>query len=92
MFFVIWSGLLVMAFTRRLRRGLDAQINSLAAELAEVQMSRGLFPQLEEACRNIERDRQRLDAIAVSTNELRNRLATSRGLGAPVGAELLPSV
>jgi hypothetical protein len=83
-FFVLWTGLLVMLFTRRLRRGLNRRVNDLAAELAQSRLARGLFPQLEQACREIEMQTTRLTALAEATSELRNELATSPDLGAPL--------
>ena len=83
-FFVLWSGLLVMAFTRRLRRGLKRQIDELASDLVGSRMSGGLFPELEQACRDVESSRHRLEAIAGSVAELRRQLATGSHLGRAV--------
>ena len=83
-FFVLWTGLLVMLFTRRLRRGLNRRVDALAAELVQGRLARGLFPQLEQACREIDMQTTRLTALAEATNELRNELATSPELGAPL--------
>jgi len=54
-FFAIWSGVLVMAFSARIRRGFNRRISALADELSQTRMSRGLFPRLEDACRSTER-------------------------------------
>ncbi len=51
--FLIWSGFLVMMFTRKLKRGLVQEINQLADDLAEAKLSRGLFPDLEQACQKV---------------------------------------
>ena len=83
-FFAIWSGILVMAFTARLRRGLNKRVKGLADELTEMRMSHGLFPQLEETCRGIELQRIRLDALGETTSDLRNAIADSTGLGAAI--------
>jgi len=83
-FFALWSALLVMAFTRRLRRGLDGRIETLAQELAQQRMGGGLFPALDRTCRDIELARRRLDALGEQTGELRRRIATSSGLGAQI--------
>jgi 50S ribosome-binding GTPase len=82
-FFLLWTGLLVMLFTRRLRRGLNRRIDALAAELAQSRLARGLFPQLEQAVRDIDVQVTRLTALAEATSELRSELATSPELGAP---------
>ena len=78
-FFVLWSGLLVMAFAMRLRRGLRGQIKSMADELASYRISTGLFPSLERACQTAERDQQELGMLSENTNSFRDRLAGSAG-------------
>ncbi|MGH7202453.1 MAG: hypothetical protein ACREJB_17740, partial [Planctomycetaceae bacterium] len=86
-FFLLWSGLLVMFFTRRLRKGLNRKIDKLAQELAQRRISTGLFPQLEQTCRDLENQRERLDGIAWATADLRNRLAVSESLGAQIAPD-----
>lgn len=86
-FFLLWSGGLVMAFTRRLRRGLERSVDELAHELAETRLSTSLFPRLEQACRDIETARERLDGLAETTAGLRRRIAGSPRLGAPISPE-----
>lgn len=90
-FFVLWTGLLVMAFAGRLRRGLSGQIDALAEQLSNQRLSGGLFSDLERACREIELARNRLDGLADDAGELRRQLASSSGLGAPItlSAELV---
>lgn len=83
-FFVLWSGVLVMAFTRRLQRGLKREIDRLAQELALGRLSQGLFPELEHCCREIRLQRERLDALALSTADIRNHIATAPGLGTQI--------
>ena len=83
LFFVLWSGLLVMLFTRHLSRGLRRKINALADELAKSRIAQGLFPELEHTCRDIRLQRERLAALAATTTELRNQIATAPELGAP---------
>ncbi len=83
-FFLLWSGLLVMMFTRKLRRGLKRKIDELADELAQSRLSPGLFPHLEQACQELERQRNKFDAISSTTIELRSQLAATPGLGSPV--------
>jgi hypothetical protein len=82
-FFVLWSGVLVMAFVGRLRRGLNARITSLADELTGQRVSRGLFPHMEDACRRIAGSRAQLDGMVEDVHELRNEVAGSKSLGAP---------
>jgi hypothetical protein len=82
-FFVLWTGLLLMLFTHRLRRGLNRCVESLARDLVQTRLARGLFPKIEQAVREIEVQRTRLTALAESTAELRHQIAVSPGLGAP---------
>lgn len=85
-FFLLWAGLLVMLFTRRLRRGLVRQIDTLANELAENRLAHGLFPGMEEACRRIERDMDRLDRFAADIARLRPETSA-----AALGGHRLPA-
>jgi Dynamin family len=80
-FFALWSLVLVFAFTAKLRRGLTRRIHELADELTHMRTSRGLFPQLEEACRTIDRQRTRLEALSESVAELRTGMAPAGQLG-----------
>jgi hypothetical protein len=91
-FFALWSGLLVMAFTGRLRRGLRTNVEKLARELAQNRVSRGLFPRLERSCREIELARTKLNALTDRTDELRSRVGASAVLGAPLSAANGPLV
>lgn len=87
-FLLIWSGTLVMAFTRRLRRGLNREIADLAQSLAQSKMAVGLFPDLETTCATIKTHTNRLDAMSRTTADLRRHIAAPTGLGAavPIGA------
>lgn len=91
-FFLLWSGVLVMAFTQRLRRGLKQRIRGWAEERTQKRVAEGLFPRLEHACREIEYQRKRLEDMAGVTAELRERMASSSALGAqlnPAGEVIL---
>jgi hypothetical protein len=90
-FFVLWSAVLVMFFTKRLRGGLRRRVEQLALELSESRLSRGLFPQLEQTCRDMELRRSRLDAMAETTRDLRGQMATSTGLGMRITAPMNPA-
>lgn len=80
-FFVLWSGLLVIAFARRLRRGLDRKVRELADGLAAKRFSGGLFPEVEAACRRVEEQAARLDALAADVKAARAELAGGGRLG-----------
>ena len=93
-FFILWSGLLVMTFTQRLRRGLKQRIRAWAEERAQKRLAEGLFPQLERTCSEIELQRKRLEDLAGVTAELRERMASSSALGSqlnPAGEPILVS-
>lgn len=89
-FFVLWSTLLVMVFTRRLRRGLMQRIGALAQQLAENRIATGLFPQLEQSIDAVHLARARLEALLVSTTEVRREIATRATLGAQITPITIP--
>lgn len=89
-FLGLWAGMLVMLFTRRLRRGLDARIHELAQELALARISTGLFPQLEQCCRDIRQQRDQLEALSQSTSQIRRKIALASSLGTQV-VKFLPA-
>jgi hypothetical protein len=82
LFFLLWSWLAVALYCRRLRRSLNTRIESIAAALAQQRLSGGLFPNLEEACRQSELQRVRLEAIGATVSGLAREVAVG-GLGAP---------
>ncbi|REJ84655.1 MAG: hypothetical protein DWQ29_11735 [Planctomycetota bacterium] len=81
LFFLLWAGLLLMAFTHRLRRGLNAEIDELAREMVHRRFGSGLFPDLEESCRQARGAVMELDAINASLGALRDEIAISTALG-----------
>ena len=80
-FFVLWSGVLVISFCRRLQRGLSAEIATLASDMAQQKLTGGLFPHLEEELQQIAQHRGRLDQLGETCRQLRSELATSPDLG-----------
>jgi hypothetical protein len=83
-FLVLWSTILIMVFTRRLRRGLMQRIGELARQLAEKRLAVGLFPRLEASLGDIHLSRERLEALIITTTEFRREIAASSALGAQV--------
>ena len=83
LFFLLWSVILVMSFSRRLKRGLQSEINAMADEMAEQKLTGGLFPELEAAIEDVHRDRRRLDEMSATCQQLRGDVATSPDLGSP---------
>jgi hypothetical protein len=81
LFLILWSGVLVIAFTRRLRRGLRFRVNRLAQRMVDRKLSRGLFPQLERAVGEAEQSCDELSRLLNRTVTLRDELAMSANLG-----------
>lgn len=82
LFWGLWTGLLLILFLGRLRRGLSQEIQGLAAQLVEVRLSGGLFPQLEQACRLARQQSQELAQLRESVEAMRALVATGSQLGA----------
>lgn len=80
--FLLWGTLLVTLFTRRLRRGLQHQVDQLAADLAKQRISQGLFPTWEVACRDIRHQCDSLTTIAQNAASVRERIASPDQFGA----------
>ncbi len=80
--FLIWATILVMLFTRRLRRGLHWQVEKLAASLAQQRLAQGLFPAWEEACCEVNLQCQTLELLSETATQVRERLAAPATLGA----------
>ncbi len=71
LFLVFWAGAFVMSYTWRLRRGLTRRIEQLAKELASIKAGAGLFPDLEQRCREFAMDRDRLDQFSATVDSIR---------------------
>lgn len=82
-FFILWCVILLMAFCRRLRRGLNGEIAKLADELAGQKLSSGLFPTLESELVDTRNDLTQLDQLIETSESLRSDVATTTGLGSP---------
>lgn len=80
--FLIWSGFLIMMFTRKLKRGLEQQINQLSDDLAKAKLSHGLFPDLEQSCQQVHAMQHSLERMGGEVHQLRTDVATSKILGA----------
>ncbi len=80
-FLVIWSAILVMVFTSRLRVGLVDRVGDLAQQMAQQRLANGLFPKLEHACQDLRIQREQLAALGAQTAALRRELPASTGLG-----------
>ena len=80
-FVVIVSTVLVMLFTSRLRGGLVERVSSLARSLAQQKMARGLFPRLEDACRETLAGREQLAGLLAESAAMRRELPGNSSLG-----------
>ena len=76
-FLVLWSGLLVLCFTRQLRRGLSDRIHHLAQTMVETRITEGLFPGLEVICHEIVQEDRALSELHERTSDFRRHLADS---------------
>jgi hypothetical protein len=81
LFLVLWSALLVMMFTARLRSGLTRRVQELASELAAAKMGAGLFPEIEHDCREFSEERNRLDAFLMKIDSIRSQYTGTSELG-----------
>jgi hypothetical protein len=74
-FLMLWSGLLVIAFTWQLRRGLSDQIQQLAESMVSSRLSDGLFPGLEVVCQDVAEEDRSLADLLDRTVSFRRHLA-----------------
>lgn len=75
LFLLLWSALLVMAFTRRLRRGVQGEVTRLISELVEQKLRPGLFPHLEQGLRETELWIDEGRKLLRDVNRIRDQLA-----------------
>ncbi len=83
----LWAGLLVMLFSRRLRRGLDREVNELARSVSAGRTARGagaagLFPKLNAAVSRAAAGGDRLHRLSEEAAQVRDRLAGTAVAGA----------
>lgn len=75
LFLVIWSVLLVTAYSWRLRRSLSRSVRDLAERISGARLRSGLFPKLQEACEAADEDCRELHSLREQTESLRSRIA-----------------
>lgn len=68
---LLWAAVLVMAFTRRLKRGLGSAIEQLADDVARHRVAGGPFVKLEQACDEAGRSREQLGLLCEQIRELK---------------------
>ncbi len=74
---VLWCLILLWAFCRRLRRGLQSEIDRLAAGWRDAAAAGGVFARVDDACRDVERFCLELDVLRREIDALRRQVATS---------------
>lgn len=79
----LWCGLLVTLFTRRLRRGLRAEITRLAESWRQASSAGSLFADIEQQIRAVRRSRDELHRLLAETHRLQTAVAAS---GARLGS------
>ena len=72
---LLWCGMLLWAFTSRLRRGLNREINELAEGWKTSKPAEGVFARLASDGRRVHRFRQELDRLRQHVATLRRRLS-----------------
>ena len=70
----LWCGLLLWAFTGRLRRGLRHQIVLLGESWKDSKPAEGVFARIESECRRVERFREDLKRLHGEVDDLRHRM------------------
>ena len=78
---LLWCGLLVWAFTGRLRRGMRSEIDGLAQRWSGSSLAAGLFRGLDEQCRAAHRFRHEAERLISRVGGLRQRVEQPRSLG-----------
>ena len=78
-FLLMWSGILVLSFTWRLRQGLSQRIHQLAQSMVETRISEGLFPSVDRVCQMVLDDDRRLTELLERTSRFRRDLAEGVG-------------
>ncbi|HVX13386.1 MAG TPA: GTPase [Pirellulales bacterium] len=73
---LLWSALLLWAFSTRLRRGVRGEIEQLAARWNNGRLMSPVFAELESDCRTIHEFRRELDRLEGRVIQLQQRLAT----------------
>lgn len=73
---LLWAAVLVMAFTRRLKRGLGAAISQLAEKVARHRVAGGPFVELQQACSTATRSREQLRLLCQRVRQLKAELRT----------------
>lgn len=82
LFLILWSGLLVIGFTRRLRRGMKGKVEKLVTQMVDNKLESGLFPNLERSLLQTRRWIKEAEKLQSEIEIIRNEIATVSHLGA----------
>ncbi|QDU81906.1 GTPase Era [Polystyrenella longa] len=80
-FLILWSGVLVIALTLQIRRGLNREIEQLADNLARKKLTSPLYPELATACHSAHQQLHQLEHLKQKTEEARKLLSDQSSLG-----------
>ena len=80
-FFLVWTGLLAVAFARRVRRGLKAEIDRLIEGLLQSRFGGTLFPELRQKTAAAAEAAEELHALAGDAASLRGETGDAGALG-----------
>ncbi|MCA9041105.1 MAG: GTPase domain-containing protein [Planctomycetaceae bacterium] len=80
-FLLLWSGVLVIALTMQIRRGLNREIEQLADNLTRKKLTSPLYPELSVACRTAHQQLRQLEHLKQKTEEARKLLHDQSSLG-----------
>lgn len=81
LFLLLLCAVLVTAFTRRLQRGLRGRIQQLVAALIDARLGASLFPRLDQAIRDFQRQQDEAARLLAQTEHLRHDVARLSSLG-----------
>lgn len=83
---VLWCGLLLWAYTSRLRRGLKSAVNELAEKWTTPAAMSGLFADYDDQCQTAKRFGQQLERLEARVAALRTKVAEpTERLGHKIG-------
>ncbi len=80
-FLLLWCGLFLMFFIRRLRRGLKQEVKKLVERMISRKLNNDLFPTLKEQCQLARTAIQELTELEEDCNALRQQSDSTQALG-----------
>ena len=80
-FLLLWCGLFLMFFIRRLRRGLKQEVKKLVERMISRKLNNDLFPTLKEQCQLAKTAIQELIELEEDCNALRQQSNSNQALG-----------